>query len=170
MTIRTMSIKDNWRDDIAYSKIICTRYFPRFLGMTKKEIAESKDIDWLPQLAPSRKLLKEWKDGNMSWDRFGMKYNDEMYYGYDFLWNDEIRKKLGKTYEDYYLQYFLLGRIWFDCVRGDKDCILICYEKEGELCHRHLLKQLIEVHGINAMRMFNVARTMIELREKGLVE
>jgi len=172
MTITTMCIKDRkeWQNSPAYSKIICTRYFPRHLKMTKDQINKSKDLDWLPQLAPSIQLLREYKSGKIDWNKFEGRYNDEIYYGYDFLYYEEVRNRLNRTERDYYIQFTLIGKIYHDCVKGNKDCILLCWEPEEDPhCHRHLLKKIIEKHGEKAIFQHNVMKATYDLIKKGFI-
>jgi len=58
-------------------RIGTVRLLPR--GVRKSDYAERDYFDvWLPQLAPSRKLLAEYKDGDLSLAAFFRRYRTEM--------------------------------------------------------------------------------------------
>ena len=42
-----------------------------------------------------------------------------------------------------------------EAISGGKDVALICYEKSGDFCHRHLVAQWLTKHGI-ACKEFNI--------------
>ena len=72
-------------------------------------------------LSPSWKLLNDYKDGRIDWAQYTERFRREM----DC---DMCRKEM--------------KRIWD--LSLTKDVFLVCYEKDGENCHRHILIELIK--------------------------
>ena len=96
-------------------RILVTRYWPR--GVSRECLSIT---DWLPNLAPSKELLKDWKGQRVSWQEYTVRYHKEM-------------RSKQKTIRD----------LANSAKRGT--ITLLCYEREDNpCCHRHLLKRLIE--------------------------
>ncbi|MBS3793064.1 DUF488 domain-containing protein [Candidatus Bipolaricaulota bacterium] len=74
------------------------------------------------ELAPSGKLLSKWKNEEISWSEYREIFTGEMK-------SQESQERLTQIAEK---------------VAENKDIRLICYEGEGEHCHRHILKSLVE--------------------------
>ena len=74
------------------------------------------------ELAPSEDLLNKWKNGEIDWEEYTEIFLEEME-------NPESQSRLLKIAEK---------------VAKGKDVRLICYEGEGEQCHRHILQSLVE--------------------------
>lgn len=74
-------------------------------------------------LSPSWKLLNDYKDGRIDWNRYTLRFKAEMAAA-------ECREEM--------------KRIWD--LSQKKDVFLVCYEKDGENCHRHILIDLIKSH------------------------
>lgn len=72
-------------------------------------------------LSPSWKLLNDYKDGRIDWNRYTLRFREEMAAA-------ECREEM--------------KRIWD--LAQKKDVFLVCYEKPGENCHRHILIELIK--------------------------
>jgi uncharacterized protein YeaO (DUF488 family) len=72
-------------------------------------------------LSPSWKLLTDYKDGMIDWNRYVLRFREEMA-------SAECREEM--------------KRIWD--LSQKKDVFLVCYEKPGENCHRHILIELIK--------------------------
>ena len=96
-------------------RILVTRYWPR--GISKERLAIT---EWLRDLAPSVELLKDWKNGNITWEEYVVRYHKEM---------STQKEKIAELAE-----------------RAKRSTItLLCFEREGDPhCHRYLLKDLIE--------------------------
>jgi hypothetical protein len=73
-------------------------------------------------LSPSWKLLNDYKDGRIDWAQYTERFRHEMEC-------DPCRKEM--------------KRIWD--LSQSKDVFLVCYEKQGEDCHRYLLKDMIKM-------------------------
>ena len=67
-------------------------------------------------LSPSWKLLNDYKDGKIDWNRYTLRFRAEMA-------TAECREEM--------------KRIWD--LSQKKDVYLVCFEKDGENCHRHIL-------------------------------
>lgn len=74
------------------------------------------------ELAPGEELLNNWKNGEIDWEEYKEIFLEEME-------NPESQSRLQKIAEK---------------VAEGKDVRLICYEGEGEHCHRHILKSLVK--------------------------
>jgi len=96
-------------------RILVTRYWPR--GISRDRLAIT---DWLRNLAPSKELLRDWKQQSLSWEEYTLRYHEEM------LEQQAAIKDLADRARN--------GTI-----------TLLCFEREDDPhCHRHLLKELIE--------------------------
>ncbi len=102
-------------------RILITRYWPR--GKT----FEGLGLDlYLSQLAPSVKILRLYKDeGSVeyNWSMYTSQYIEEL----------DLNVKAQRWIR-------FLRKI----VRNDMKITLLCYEPEGDNCHRHILKEIIE--------------------------
>lgn len=110
--IKTKSISEKPSKDDGI-RILITRYkFPWI-----KEYQE-----WRREFAPSRELLKDWKEKWIDFVEYKRRYLSEM------KKNTEEIKELAQ--------------------RARTEIItLLCYEKTDEQCHRRLLKELIDGYG-----------------------
>ena len=79
-------------------------------------------IAWMPELAPSRELLKKKKRGEIEWVDFITCYLEEI---------QSNPKSLR-----------LLQEI-AHCVAAGRDVVLMCFENKGEKCHRYELAELL---------------------------
>jgi len=93
-------------------KLVVTRLYPR-------GIARVHFDRWLPVLAPSRKLLADWKLGLVTWDEYTARFRREI------LGSPEAVEALRHIIE----------------LAETRDVYLICWEKEPP-CHRFLLQDL----------------------------
>lgn len=95
-------------------RVLVTRYYPR--GVKRGSFDE-----WVRALSPSRELLKRYRSGEVAWDAFKESFVAEL------RSSEESREE-----------------VWRLHARGESgDVTLLCYEKEGLPCHRHLVKQAI---------------------------
>lgn len=77
-------------------------------------------------IAPSSELLSEWKNGKLNQTSFRCKYYTQLEaYGTA----ENILKEL-------------------ETITGGKDCVLLCFEKPEDFCHRHILADWMSAHGI----------------------
>ena len=113
--IKTKSIYDSIEDSDG-TRILITRYWPR--GIKKENFDK-----WYKDLAPSRNLLKDYKEGRIDFQTFEK-----------LFWN-EISKN--KNVID------ICQGIAKDTLDG-KEFTLLCYEKEESNCHRKLIRKLCE--------------------------
>ena len=112
-TIRTKSIHAPAGDDDGL-RVLVTRFHPR--GVRK----ERYDV-WCRDLAPSKELLARHKEGKIRWDRFLRALSSEI------RGNEAGRKMIMELNRE--------GR--------RRNVTLLCYERDGMPCHRHLVKMLV---------------------------
>jgi uncharacterized protein YeaO (DUF488 family) len=94
-------------------RILVTRFYPR--GVKKGRFDR-----WDKRLSPSRELVLSYKAGRIGWKKFSLSFLREMK-SQDSATAIEDLMSLSKH----------------------GDVTLLCYEKEGENCHRQLLKRLV---------------------------
>ena len=110
--IRTKSISDPKEKDDG-RRILITRHYPRF--------CKKLDYDeWDRKLAPTKDLLKKYRNGGLSWKQFTSKFLKE-------LKTPEAKEDIQRVSE--------LGK--------KANVTLLCYEKEGENCHRQIVKKVL---------------------------
>jgi uncharacterized protein YeaO (DUF488 family) len=95
-------------------RILITRYYPR--GVKKEHFDE-----WVYTLSPSAKLLFSYKHSEKSWKEFREAFIQE------------IRQN------DTSMEAILALN---DASKGE-DITLLCYEKSGTPCHRHLVRDIV---------------------------
>jgi len=96
-------------------RVLVTRYYPR--GVKKDRF----DI-WLRELSPSAKLLKSYRESKIDWSLFSAAYVNELKSNTESIESIQTLRSLA----------------------GHSSITLLCYEKEGMHCHRHLLKDMID--------------------------
>lgn len=74
------------------------------------------------ELAPSKELLREWKNKDINWEEYEEIFLEEMANPKSQTRLTQIAKKVAQG----------------------KDIRLICYEGEDRPCHRHILKSMVE--------------------------
>jgi uncharacterized protein YeaO (DUF488 family) len=112
--VKTKSVYDPVEESDG-DRILVTRYRPR--GILKTQLSIT---DWLRNLAPSKKLLHDWKEQSISWQQYSVRYHEEMA-GEQKTIRELAKKAKGRT------------------------ITLLCFEREDNPhCHRHLLKKLVE--------------------------
>ncbi|KAI9129387.1 DUF488 family protein [Acaryochloris sp. CCMEE 5410] len=77
---------------------------------------------WLSFLAPSQRLLDDWKHNQL---------NEEEY-------TDRYRQELQQSWPQV--------NSWLTSLTAERDCTLLCWEKAGEFCHRNLAMKAIRKH------------------------
>ena len=112
--IKTKSIYES-KDAQDGIRVLITRFYPR--GIKKSNF----DI-WKKDLAPSQKLLKELKNNKKTWSQFIASFKSELNESKESLQSIKELRKESKT----------------------NNVTLLCFEKDGNPCHRHLLKKIIQ--------------------------
>ena len=75
-----------------------------------------------PDFAPRYNFFKKWKDGEIDNEGYEKEYRAHL----DMLVKDDIEF----DFKEYNTQ--------------EHDCVLLCYEKPGDFCHRHILANWLE--------------------------
>ena len=96
-------------------RVLVTRYYPR-------GVRRSHFDDWIRALAPSRELLRGYKEGSVAWDAFVGAYLAEV------RGSDEAQSALKSLRRE----------------ARNGGVTLLCFEPDGAPCHRHILRQLVE--------------------------
>lgn len=94
-------------------RVLATRYWPR--GVSKESIDE-----YVIELAPSRALLHQFREGQLTWDQFANQYRSEMR-------SETARREVHR-----------LAKL----ARGQTVTVM-CVCKDETHCHRSLLRELI---------------------------
>jgi len=97
-------------------RVLVSRYYPR-------GIKRDRFDRWVRNASPEIPLLKQYKSGAIDWAEFTKRYKAQM----------RTSPESKNAIQD------LAG-----LVQDRKTVTLLCYEKEGENCHRNILKQLVE--------------------------
>lgn len=113
MPVRSKSIYDDASADDGI-RILTTNYWPR--GISRERGGTYKRV-----LAPSRELLRAFKDGMIDWAAYEPRYIDEMR-------GEEQQREIASLAE-----------------QAQTDTVTImCTCKTEDQCHRRLLRQMIE--------------------------
>jgi len=115
VTVKTKSIYDPVETEDG-TRILVMRYWPRGLSKEKAQVYAY----WFT-LAPSKELLKAYRDGLISWEEFSSAYRKEM-----------------RDSDAYPLIDAIASGAFGDTIT------LLCWERGTEKCHRFILKELIE--------------------------
>ena len=94
-------------------RVLITRFYPR--GIRRERFDE-----WIRELSPSAALLKQYKGMKISRDEFIRRYKTEMD-------TDTGRDAINDL----------------RCRAAKYNMTLLCYEPDGEVCHRHILFEII---------------------------
>ena len=114
LAVSTMSVYAPRRAD-GGRRILVTRYYPR-------GVRRSHFDDWVRALAPSRELLRGYKEGSIAWKGFTGAFLAQM------RGDAEARAALRDLQNE----------------AMDGGVTLLCYEPDGAPCHRHILRRLVE--------------------------
>lgn len=115
MTINTKSIYDPKSKDDGV-RILITRYYPRGVKRDRFDL-------WVKGASPNKELLKAYRNGDVSWSIFKRQFSHQL----DSLEESkEAMKELSAQ------------------VKHRKTVTLLCYEREGENCHRQVVKTKLE--------------------------
>ena len=93
-------------------RILVMRTWPRGISKDKVDI-------WMRELGTDRELIRKWKAGKVSWDKFVAEYRKSLKGKEDLLRNLAKESKAGTI-------------------------TLLCTDKDPNRCHRSLLKTAIE--------------------------
>lgn len=96
-------------------RVLITRYYPR--GVPRESFDE-----WVSVLSPSPDLLFAYKEQRIDWDSFLTRFLGEL---------------RGNIASQEAIQ--ILNQI-----SRKNDVTLLCYERSGTPCHRHLIRELVE--------------------------
>ncbi|MDI1494734.1 MAG: hypothetical protein K8823_40 [Cenarchaeum symbiont of Oopsacas minuta] len=96
-------------------RVLITRWYPRGVKREKYDI-------WVRSLAPSAELLKRYKNTEIEWNDFKSTLLSE------------LRDNIDSVEAIYALQ----------AKNITQNITLLCYEKDGYPCHRHMVRDLIE--------------------------
>jgi len=114
LAIKTKSIFQPAEKSDGY-RVLITRFYPR--GIHREHLHE-----WVPTLSPNPDLLFDYKEGNIDWNTFQRSFVAQM--------KDDVAS----------LDAILALNHW----GKGHDLTLLCFEKSGVPCHRHLVKDIIE--------------------------
>lgn len=111
--IKTKSIYKP-KDDSDGTRILITRFYPR--GVRKDHFDE-----WVRELAPSVDLLKGYKEGIINQEQFTVQFFSQINSNVASLEALQSISEMAKK----------------------SDITLLCYERDGEFCHRHLVNTMV---------------------------
>ena len=111
--IKTKSIYKP-KDDSDGTRILITRFYPR--GVRKGHFDE-----WVRELAPSVELLKGYKEGTIDQEQFRLQFFTQIQSNISSLEALQSISEMAKK----------------------NDITLLCYERDGEFCHRHLVNDMV---------------------------
>lgn len=111
--IKTKSIYKP-KEDSDGIRILITRFYPR--GVRKDHFDE-----WVRELSPNIELLKGYKEGMINQEQFTIQFISQIHSNIESL---EALQSIS------------------DMAR-QTNITLLCYEKEGDFCHRHLVNSLV---------------------------
>jgi uncharacterized protein YeaO (DUF488 family) len=114
MTIKSKSLFQPVEDEDGI-RILITRFYPR--GILKTHFDA-----WASALSPSPGLLFSFKEGKKSWDGFKRSFLAELKKNIDSLEAVQALNELSQK----------------------RDVTVLCYERDGIPCHRHLVRDIIE--------------------------
>ena len=125
--IRTKSVFspiDKKRDGL---RLLVTRYRGRYMLTSRYDV-------WMPNLAPSERLLKQMQTGRMTWSSFAKSYRAEIFEGGSFDGRNATIKNHG--------QKFTLRLLKSLSTKGPVTLLCHCAEDQTQ-CHRHILAKII---------------------------
>lgn len=114
MAVRTKSIFQPIAKEDGY-RILITRFYPR--GVARENL-----YDWASVLSPSSDLLFAFKQGRMNWEEFKREFIGQIKGDVASLEAINTLHELSET----------------------EDVTLLCFEKDGNPCHRHLVRDIVE--------------------------
>ena len=115
MVVKTKSIYEPLEVIDDGVRVLVTRYYPRGIRKDKFDC-------WVRELSPSASLLRNYRSGKYNWKDFRLAFISELRNNKDSL---ERIKALNSLRESIVIT-------------------LLCYERQGEPCHRYIVKDAIE--------------------------
>lgn len=110
-------------------RILATRVRGRGLRASRYDV-------WMANLAPSERLLNEYRAGNLTWAKFSQRYRQE-------LRDDGNIDRRNKNIKNHGQKFTL--RLLQKLGKGSSTITLMCHCDEHEpLCHRHLLHEMLK--------------------------
>ena len=113
MAVKTKSIFQPAEDDDGV-RVLITRFYPRGVKKTHFDY-------WVRELSPSKELLQSYKEGIVTWAQFKVNLLSEI---------RENKDSLDALYA-------------LNDHSQSEHVTLLCYEKAGNPCHRHLVRDLV---------------------------
>ncbi len=113
----------NLPNDEKTKKYLITSWKPRNTIDLKKY-----NLEWAPNLAPTELTLSKYTDGSINWREFRERFINESFDNRLFV--DGLSEIIELNNEGY-------------------DIFLICYEKDDKVCHRSILKEILEFNNQN---------------------
>jgi uncharacterized protein YeaO (DUF488 family) len=113
MTIKSKSIYDP-KEASDGTRVLVTRYYPRGVKKTHFDL-------WLHDVSPEATLLKDYRNKGVDWRGFSAKFRRQLR---TMPASKEAMKQLVE-----------LSR--------NREVTILCYEKEGEKCHRNIVKSIV---------------------------
>jgi uncharacterized protein YeaO (DUF488 family) len=95
-------------------------------GLHPRGVKKSQYDEWLKELSPSMELVHKYKNDDISWKKFLSLYKSQISKNPQSL---ELVKQLRKQSKE-------------------DEITLLCFEADGEPCHRHLLREIINKPGL----------------------
>jgi uncharacterized protein YeaO (DUF488 family) len=114
MTVRTKSIFQPAEREDG-CRILITRFYPR-------GVARETFYDWASVLSPNPDLLFAFKEGRIDWDGFKRGFISQ-------IKGDVASLEAIHTLHE---------------LSEKEDITLLCFEKDGNPCHRHLVRDIVE--------------------------
>ncbi|MCL5069143.1 MAG: DUF488 family protein [Thaumarchaeota archaeon] len=114
MTIRSKSIYDE-KSDADGVRILVTRFYPRGVKRERFDL-------WIKNASPKADLLKSYRQGSIGWPEFERLFNVQ-------LETDEDSRAAMKQLSE---------------LSKKRSITLLCYEREGEKCHRRIVKARLQ--------------------------
>ena len=114
-------------------KILDEGYFP--ISITRYP-PKGIDVAKLKVFAPSEELLRKIKSGEIDETEYEKIYRKEMErFDFNLVWE---------------------GLEQISEINGKKDLVLLCYEKSGDFCHRHIFASLMGEKTNNRIEELNI--------------
>lgn len=114
MTVQTKSIYEP-KSKSDGLRILITRYYPRGVKRDKFDL-------WIRGASPTRDLLKSYRQGSIDWSEFKKQFSKQL--------SSEEESKTAMN------ELFTLAK--------KKSITLLCYEREGQNCHRQIVKAKLQ--------------------------
>jgi uncharacterized protein YeaO (DUF488 family) len=114
-TVSTKSIYDAKNKEDGL-RVLITRYYPRGVKRDRFDL-------WLKGASPTIDLLKAYRSGSIDWSEFRKRFSKQL--------NGEAESKMA-------IKELL------DLAKKRKNVTLLCYEREGQNCHRQIVKAKLD--------------------------